>query len=71
MAVHVGEGLGGALASPAARNSQRWAFNIGFAVKLIAQLSVLAGGYAALARHFGRYACFPVPYHPTCAFWLP
>ena len=59
---HVGEGLGGALASPAARNSQRWAFNIGFAVKLIAQLS---------ARPYGvAMPVFSVPYHSTCAFWL-
>lgn len=44
VAVHVGKGfavrrLGGALALPTARNSQRRAFTIGFAVKLTALLS--------------------------------
>ena len=36
-------GEGGALALPTARNSQRRAFPIGFAVKLTALLSALAG----------------------------
>lgn len=66
-----GIGRGGALALPTARNSQRRAFTIGFAVKLTALLSALAGGYTIASPHAsGAMPVFSVLSDP-CAFWLP